>query len=261
LELIQLELTVQETVPENSLNVINLMLNSSIMAKSVLLLLLLFSVVSWAIILQKYFFFKNAKNEDMRFLAYFSKASNLLNIYDYARELEFSTVARVFLVGYRELYIFQEMAQEKNPKRAPLDDEKIVSAKDIKGITLALNKAINAEISRLSRRLDFLATTGSTAPFIGLFGTVWGIMTSFSAIGFQGSASIGGVAPGIAEALIATAAGLIAAIPAVIFYNYLSDKIRMFTSDLDDFFHDFIYLLEKNYAKDASSMQFNDLDL
>jgi biopolymer transport protein TolQ len=197
----------------------------------------------------------------MRFLAYFSKASNLLNIYDYARELEFSTVARVFLVGYRELYIFQEMAQEKNPKRAPLDDEKIVSAKDIKGITLALNKAINAEISRLSRRLDFLATTGSTAPFIGLFGTVWGIMTSFSAIGFQGSASIGGVAPGIAEALIATAAGLIAAIPAVIFYNYLSDKIRMFTSDLDDFFHDFIYLLEKNYAKDASSMQFNDLDL
>ena len=235
----------QETVPENSLNVINLMLNSSIMAKSVLLLLLLFSVVSWAIILQKYF----------------SKSRNLINIYDYARELEFSTVARVFLVGYRELYIYQEMAQEKNLKRAPLDDAKIVSVKDIKGITLALNKAINAEISRLSRRLDFLATTGSTAPFIGLFGTVWGIMTSFSAIGFQGSASIGGVAPGIAEALIATAAGLIAAIPAVIFYNYLSDKIRMFTSDLDDFSHDFVYLLEKNYAKDNSSTQFNDLDL
>ena len=237
------------------------MLNSSIMAKSVLLLLLLFSVVSWAIILQKYFFFKNAKNEDRRFLSYFSKSSNLISIYDYARELEFSTVARVFLVGYRELYIYQEMAQEKNPKRAPLDDEKIVSVKDIKGITLALNKAINAEISRLSRRLDFLATTGSTAPFIGLFGTVWGIMTSFSAIGFQGSASIGGVAPGIAEALIATAAGLIAAIPAVIFYNYLSDKIRVFTSDLDDFSHDFVYLLEKNYVKDTSSAQFNDLDL
>jgi len=261
LELIQLELTVQETVPENSLNVINLMLNSSIMAKSVLLLLLLFSVLSWAIILQKYFFFKNAKNEDMRFLSYFSKASNLINIYDYARELEFSTVARAFLVGYRELYIFQEMAQEKNPKRPPLDNEKIVSVKDIKGITLALNKAINAEISRLSRRLDFLATTGSTAPFIGLFGTVWGIMTSFSAIGFQGSASIGGVAPGIAEALIATAAGLVAAIPAVIFYNYFSDKIRMFTSDLDDFSHDFVYLLEKNYSKDTSSIQYNDLDL
>ena len=261
MELVQLKLTVQETVPENSLNVINLMLNSSIMAKSVLLLLLLFSVVSWAIILQKYFFFKNAKNEDMRFLSYFSKSSNLINIYDYARELEFSTVARAFLVGYRELYVYQEMAQEKNLKKIPLDDEKIVSVKDIKGITLALNKAINAEFSRLSRRLDFLATTGSTAPFIGLFGTVWGIMTSFSAIGFQGSASIGGVAPGIAEALIATAAGLVAAIPAVIFYNYFSDKIRMFTSDLDDFSHDFVYLLEKNYSKDTSSIQYNDLDL
>ena len=184
-----------------------------------------------------------------------------MSIYDYARELEFSTVARVFLVGYRELYIQQETAQEKKPKRTRLDDEKNVSVKDIKGITLALNKAINAEISRLSRRLDFLATTGSTAPFIGLFGTVWGIMTSFSAIGFQGSASIGGVAPGIAEALIATAAGLVAAIPAVVFYNYLSDKIRMFTSDLDDFSHDFVYLLEKNYAKDNSLTQFNDLDL
>ena len=231
------------------------------MAKSVLFLLLLFSVVSWAIILQKYFFFKNAKNEDRHFLSYFSKSSNLMSIYDYARELEFSTVARVFLVGYRELYIYQEKSQEKNPQRDPLGDENFLSAKDIKGITLALNKAINAEISRLSRRLDFLATTGSTAPFIGLFGTVWGIMTSFSAIGFQGSASIGGVAPGIAEALIATAAGLIAAIPAVIFYNYLSDKIRVFTSDLDDFSHDFVYLLEKNYVKDTSSAQFNDLDL
>jgi len=103
--------------------------------------------------------------------------------------------------------------------------------------------------------LDFLATTGSTAPFIGLFGTVWGIMTSFSTIGLQGSASIGGVAPGIAEALIATAAGLIAAIPAVIFYNYLSDKIRLFTSDLDDFSHDFVYLLENNFTKSASPVE------
>jgi biopolymer transport protein TolQ len=109
--------------------------------------------------------------------------------------------------------------------------------------------------------LDFLATTGSTTPFIGLFGTVWGIMTSFSAIGFQGSASIGGVAPGIAEALIATAGGLVAAIPAVIFYNYLSDKIRAFTSDMDDFSNDFLYLLEKNFSKDVSPVQITDLDL
>ena len=240
---------------ENSLSVISLMLNSSIMAKSVLVLLLLFSVVSWAIILQKYFFFKNATDEDRRFLAYFSKASNFTNIYDYSRELQFSTVARVFLTGYRELYVFQEMARSQKNKPGLSDGDKLISARDIKGISLALNKSINAEITRLSRRLDFLATTGSTAPFIGLFGTVWGIMTSFSTIGLQGSASIGGVAPGIAEALIATAAGLIAAIPAVIFYNYLNDKIRMFTSDLDDFAHDFIYLLEKNFIKSVSPVE------
>ena len=231
------------------------------MAKSVLLVLVLFSVVSWAIILQKYFFFKNAKNEDRRFLAYFSKASNFFNIHDYARELKYSTVARIFLVGYRELYVFQEMAQSKKTKSSFSENEKFVSARDIKGVSLAVNKAINAEISRLSRRLDFLATTGSTTPFIGLFGTVWGIMTSFSAIGFQGSASIGGVAPGIAEALIATAGGLLAAIPAVIFYNYLSDKIQAFTSDMDDFSNDFLYLLEKNFSKDISPVQITDLDL
>ena len=251
----------QEIVPENTLSVANLMLNSSVMAKGVLLLLLLFSVVSWAIILQKYFFFKNAKNEDRRFLAYFSKASNFLNIHDYARELKYSTVARIFLVGYRELYVFQEMAQSKKTKSSFSENEKFVSARDIKGVSLAVNKAINAEISRLSRRLDFLATTGSTTPFIGLFGTVWGIMTSFSAIGFQGSASIGGVAPGIAEALIATAGGLLAAIPAVIFYNDLNDKILAFTSDMDDLSNDLLYLLEKNFSKDVAPAQIADLEL
>ena len=157
--------------------------------------------------------------------------------------------------------MFQEMAQSKKTKSSFSENEKFVSARDIKGVSLAVNKAINAEISRLSRRLDFLATTGSTTPFIGLFGTVWGIMTSFSAIGFQGSASIGGVAPGIAEALIATAGGLVAAIPAVIFYNYFSDKIRAFTSDMDDFSNDFLYLLEKNFSKDVSPVQITDLDL
>ena len=162
------------------------MLNSSVMAKSVLLLLLLFSVVSWAIILQKYFFFKNAKIEDQRFLTYFFKSGSLTNIYNYSRELQYSTVSRVFLTGYRELYVFQEMARSKQGKGDSQGDSDLISARDIKGISLALNKAINAEISRLSRRLDFLATTGSTTPFIGLFGTVWGIMTSFSAIGLQG---------------------------------------------------------------------------
>ena len=194
------------------------MLNSSVMAKSVLLLLLLFSVVSWAIILQKYFFFKRAKNEDKRFLAYFSKSGNLTKIYNYSRELQHSTVARVFLVGYRELYVFQGMAKSKEGKGNLSGEDDLVSLRDIKGISLALNKAINAEISRLSRRLDFLATTGSTTPFIGLFGTVWGIMTSFSAIGLQGSASIGGGGAGGGEGGVGTGGGGGAARPAGVFY-------------------------------------------
>ena len=250
----------QETLSENTLSVTSLVLNSSIMAKGVLLLLLFFSVVSWAIILQKYLFFKNARDEDRRFISYFSKANNFLHIHDYARELKYSTLARVFLVGYRELYVFQEMAQAEKNKSSITEVGKFISPRDMKGISLAVNKGINAEISRLSRRLDFLATTGSTSPFIGLFGTVWGIMTSFSAIGFQGSASIGGVAPGIAEALIATAAGLAAAIPAVVFYNYLSDKVRIFTSDMDDFSQDFLFLVEKNFSKDTLPTQMSDWD-
>ena len=126
-------------------------------------------------------------------------------------------------------------------------EDNVLSSRDIQGIGIALDKAINREVERLSRRLEFLATTGSATPFIGLFGTVWGIMHSFRAIGVKGTASIGGVAPGIAEALIATAAGLIAAIPAVIFFNYLNRKVQTFITRMDDFSHEFIFMAEKNF--------------
>ncbi len=230
----------------------DLVVQSTPMAKAVLLLLLIFSIVSWAIILSKFFVFRSARKEDDRFLANFSKSENLTHIYNFSRELRYSPIARVFLTGYRELFLFQDMAKKERDRRgeSPSAHGEPLTGKDIKGIGLVLNKAINREVMRLSKRLDFLATTGSTTPFIGLFGTVWGIMHSFRSIGLQGTASIGGVAPGIAEALIATAAGLIAAIPAVIFYNYLSDKIRLFTSMMDDFSHDFVYMVEKNFMRE-----------
>ena len=119
----------------------------------------------------------------------------------------------------------------------------------MKGISLALNKAINLEVGRLSYRLDFLATTGSTAPFIGLFGTVWGIMHSFRSIGLQGTASIGGVAPGIAEALLATALGLVAAIPAVIAYNKLSNNLNTYALRLQNFASEFEALLSRHLSE------------
>ncbi len=168
-------------------------MQSSLMAKGVLILLLIFSIVSWAIIINKFRTYRMAKNEDNRFLETFSKTENLTHIYNFAKELRVSPLARIFLTGYRELYIFQEMAKGERKKRgeSPLTGGELVTPRDLKGISLALNKATNREVRRLSHRLEFLATTGSTTPFIGLFGTVWGIMHSFRSIGLQGTASIG----------------------------------------------------------------------
>ena len=238
-------------ISDQPLSIIELVLQSSMMAKGVLLILFAFSITSWAIMLNKYFVYRVAKNEDNKFLEVFSKTENLTRIYNFAKELQVSPLARLFLTGYRELYLFQEMAKEERKKRGglPLSSGEKLTERDIKGISLALNKSINREVERFSKRLEFLATTGSTTPFIGLFGTVWGIMHSFRSIGVQGTASIGGVAPGIAEALIATAAGLVAAIPAVIFFNYFNNKVFVMTSSMDDFCQDFVYLAEKNFIQ------------
>lgn len=227
-------------------------MQSSLMAKGVLFLLLIFSIVSWAIIFNKFISYRKAKVEDDRFLGTFSKTENLTRIYNFAKELRTSPLARIFLTGYRELCVFQKMAREERKKQGkpPSAGGEQMTSRDLKGIGLAINKAINREVGRLSHRLDFLATTGSTTPFIGLFGTVWGIMHSFRSIGLQGTSSIGGVAPGIAEALIATAAGLVAAIPAVIFFNYFNNKVVLFTSAMDDFSLDFTYMAEKNFAQE-----------
>jgi len=229
------------------LSIFDMVARSTPMAKAVLVLLLIFSIVSWAIILTKFIAYRKARNEDQNFLRVFSKSSSLVNIYNFSKQMKYSPVARVFLTGYSELYRFHKAGDEET--EAGKATPKLLSEQDLKGIGLSLNKAINNEIERLAHRLDFLATTGSTTPFIGLFGTVWGIMHSFRMIGVKGSASIGGVAPGIAEALIATAAGLFAAIPAVVFYNYLNAKIRGFTARMDDFSRDFLYLTEKDFVR------------
>lgn len=236
---------------ELSLTIIEMLMNSGAMAKIVLFILLLFSIISWAIILNKFFVYRNAKREDGHFLSVFAKSQSLNNIYNFSKDLRHSPIARVFLTGYNELHLFQELSKTEGESRGAksIASETILTSRDLKGISIALDKAINREVERLSSRLDFLATTGSTTPFIGLFGTVWGIMHSFRTIGVRGSASIGGVAPGIAEALIATAAGLLAAIPAVIFYNYLSTKTRGFATRMDDFSNDFIYMTEKNFLR------------
>ncbi len=226
------------------LSIFEMVMRSSWVAQAVLILLLIFSIVSWSIIFAKWAGFRRAQKEDKKFLDVFHKSESLTNIYNLSRELKNSPVARVFLTGYHELYVFQEMARDDRK-----NGSEVLSEVDLKGIELALNKAVNREVERLSSKLDVLATTGSTTPFIGLFGTVWGIMHSFRVIGVKGSASIGGVAPGIAEALIATAAGLLAAIPAVIFFNLLNNRVRILGGVMDDFSRDFAYMAEKNFME------------
>lgn len=232
------------------LSLLEMVSRSTQVAKGVLLLLLVFSVVSWAIILTKFFIFRRARKEDQMFLQIFSKSDSLTNIYNFCKGLKFSPIARVFLTGYHELYVYKEIggSRSKSLQGRPLN----LNSKDLKGVSLALTKSINHEIEKLGHRLDFLATTGSTAPFIGLFGTVWGIMHAFRLIGMKGSASIGGVAPGIAEALIATAAGLVAAIPAVVFFNYLNSRIQGFHHRLEDFSGDFVFMVEKDFMNSSS---------
>ena len=227
------------------INIITMVEHSSPMAKTVLLILLVFSIVSWTIMFNKVVVFRHARKEDDQFLAVFGKTQNLAQAHSLCKEFKYSPVARVFLTGYGELGYFLNLNQnEQGDTTTALSHG--ISLPDLKSIAIAMDNSISQETERLGRYLDFLATTGSTTPFIGLFGTVWGIMYSFQAIGAKGSASISYVAPGIAEALIATAAGLLAAIPAVVFFNFLNGKIRWFGARMDNFSRNFICRVEKS---------------
>lgn len=200
---------------------------ASPVVKFVLLLLLLFSVISWAIIIFKVFEYARARKEFRKFLDYFRKSKNFSEINKYASLVKNNTLARMFKLGY------QEMSLQMGPQYASSD-------LDPESVERSLVMASSAEITRLERLNGFLATTATVTPFIGLFGTVWGIMDSFMEIGRVGNANLATVAPGIAEALIATALGLFAAIPAVIFYNLLLNKLKVLISTMEDFILEFM---------------------
>jgi biopolymer transport protein TolQ len=221
--------------------------NAGIVVQLVLLLLLLFSITSWAIMIMKYRYLKKAFAESTLFMDYFWKSRNLSGAFSKAKQLQGSPIARVFRVGYVEL---KKMSKPGTVEQEKTDgSETMVFGSEYHGIDnvkRALRRASNAETTRMTQMVPFLATTGNTAPFIGLFGTVWGIMNSFHEIGQKGSASLAVVAPGISEALIATAAGLAAAIPAVIAFNYFMQKIRIIESELQNFSADFLNIIERD---------------
>ncbi|MBI3584565.1 MAG: protein TolQ [Nitrospinae bacterium] len=213
--------------------------------KAVLLILMLFSIISWAIIIKKFKILRQARRETEKFYEIYSKKGNLANIYAVGKNLKNSPVAKLFIAGYNELVT---SAKASAPDGQSPEGKKVV-IESLDRINRMLSQITLQEITRLEKSLTFLATTGSTTPFIGLFGTVWGVMTAFQGIGAKGSASISVVAPGISEALIATAAGLAAAVPAVIFYNHFVNRVRVATNEMDNFTLDFLLLIEKNFMK------------
>lgn len=222
-------------------------LNASPVVQLLLLLLIALSVISWAIIFAKYKQFTLIREANARFSDRFWKASSLETLFEGINEDANSSLARVFKVAFVELQRLAEspLANEKTESEAP--QTRLLSGID--NLERALRKAIDAEIGLKESRLNFLATTGSTAPFIGLLGTVIGIMTSFSQIAASGSASLAVVAPGISEALFATAVGLFAALPAVAAYNYFISQVRRFEMDLNSFASDFLNIAKRNFFR------------
>lgn len=194
------------------LTVIDLIKQTGFVAKAVLLILLFFSVFSWAIIFYKWKIFKVMKRQNQKFFEAFLNSNGAKELFSSAKRFELSPLASLYRGVFTEVY-------GKNPSN----------------LEAIIRKCSSDEANRVESYLGFLATTGSTTPFIGLFGTVWGIMDAFRAIGVKGSASLATVAPGIAEALITTAAGLFAAIPAVIAYNYFTSQANKIINEVTDF--------------------------
>lgn len=233
--------------------ILSMVWNAGPMVKLVLFLLLSFSIVSWAIIFMKFRLIRRARKETNVFQEIFWKSKSLAAVYAESKDLKYSPVAEVFRIGYQELSRLYKVHQEAdNPSREG-GDLMTTNLVRFENLPRALRAAMNSQVTRLGYALTFLATTGNTAPFIGLFGTVWGIMNSFQNIGLRGGANLAVVAPGISEALIATAAGLAAAIPAVIAYNYFSSQVRILESEMSNFSSDFLNIVERDRFKKAGS--------
>jgi len=230
----------------------DIVLNAGPMVQFVLIILLSFSVVSWAIIFSKFRLLRRADRESKKFLEFFWKNKKLPIIFGESKKIKGSPIAEVFRAGYVELNKLSKVQSDSVGRGTPGDVTSIsTELGGIDNISRALNQAVTSETNKLENALPFLATTGNTSPFIGLFGTVWGIMDAFRGIGIKGSASLAVVAPGISEALIATAAGLAAAIPAVVAYNYYLNKIRILTSDMENFSSEFLNIIERHLFRKA----------
>jgi biopolymer transport protein TolQ len=231
---------------EINTDILQLLEQATPLAKGVLAILLIFSAISWGIILYKIWQFNRAARQTGTFLEVFRKSSKFSEVAAVCRTLADSPLVGLFQSGYAELNA--QLRSGQGPDGKPVPGAGRPTLKSLDAVDRALLRATTVEMTKLERRVPFLATTASITPFIGLFGTVWGIIVAFQRIGAAGSSSLAVVAPGIAEALIATAAGLFAAIPAVYFYNHFTNRVKHFGGEMDDFSLEFLNISERNFT-------------
>jgi biopolymer transport protein TolQ len=239
-------------------DILGLIAETTPINQAVLLILVLFSIASWAVILQKFWTFRASERDTARFLEAFRRSSKFSEVQAVCPTVGATPLVGVFQAGYAEM---NAQFRVTNAATASASPGSIAGGpghppppagrpilKSLDGVDRALIRAATGEVSKLERRMTFLATTASVTPFIGLFGTVVGIMIAFQRIGATGSTNLAIVAPGISEALIATALGLFAAIPALVFYNHFTHRVKEFSATMDDFALEFLNIAERNFT-------------
>ena len=230
-------------------DVIRLFRDTGPLNQAVLALLFLFSVASWAIVIHKTWSFRIAAGQTEKFLEVFRKSSKFSEVQAVCPTLPASPLVGVFQAGYAEMNAqFRHTSGVAPAPANPPVPAARPTLKSLEAVDRALIRAGSTEVNKLEKRLTFLATTASVTPYIGLFGTVIGIMIAFGRIGATGSTNLAIVAPGISEALIATATGLFAAIPATYFYNHFTNRVKIFSSAMDDFALEFLNIVERNFT-------------
>ena len=229
---------------ESGPGTLELFMRAGLMGKVVLAILVIMSVGSWAIIVSKSVEFRRAARHTDRFLEVFHRSQRFSEVNAAADKLRASPLVAIFQSGYVEIDAQVKASAEGGAAASGAG----YRLRSLEGLQRTLQRAVGVELHVMSRGTGFLATTAAASPFIGLFGTVWGIMVAFNEIGLTGSSSLATVAPGIAEALVNTAAGLGAAIPALIGYNYFANRIRTLRGDMHDFVLEFVNLAERNFT-------------
>ena len=233
-------------VSSGSRVLVDIITKATVINQAVLAILIVISVVSWAIILSKSLSYRRVQSHTTKFLEAFRKSSKFSEVQAVCATLPASPLVGVFQAGYAELNAQFRLGNPQSPN--PSGPTPRPMLKSLSAVDRALLRAATVEINKLEKRVPFLATVASVAPFIGLFGTVVGITIAFQRIGTTGSTNLAVVGPSISEALIATAAGLFAAIPAVLAYNHFSTRVKVFAAEMDDFSLEFLNIAERNFT-------------